>query len=53
MLFTGLFFREPFAASSNSSLDATNAIAEALGFPLSTLIIEAEGERRRCEPAPP
>ena len=39
--------------SSNPSLDAANAIAEALGLPLSALIIEAESERRRCETAPP
>jgi transcriptional regulator with XRE-family HTH domain len=39
--------------SANPSLDAATAIAEALGLPLSTLIIEAESERRRCETAPP
>jgi transcriptional regulator with XRE-family HTH domain len=39
--------------SANPSLDAATAIAEALGLPLSALIIEAESERRRCETAPP
>ena len=34
---------------SNPSLDAANALAEALELPLSTLIIEAETERRRME----
>ena len=32
---------------SNPSLDAANAIAEALGVPFATLIAEAEAERRR------
>jgi len=41
------------SGSANPSLDAANAIAEALGLPLSTLIIDAESERRRCETAPP
>jgi len=41
------------AGSSNPSLDAANAIAEALGLPLSALIVEAESERRRCETPPP
>jgi transcriptional regulator with XRE-family HTH domain len=36
---------------SNPSLDAANAIAEALGVPLSTLVIEAEAERRSAGPA--
>jgi len=31
---------------SNPSLDAANAIAEALGVPFATLIAEAEAERR-------
>jgi transcriptional regulator with XRE-family HTH domain len=31
---------------SNPSLDAANAIAEALSLPLSQLIVEAEAERR-------
>jgi transcriptional regulator with XRE-family HTH domain len=34
---------------SNPSLDRANAIAEALGIPLSTLIVEAEAERRRSD----
>jgi transcriptional regulator with XRE-family HTH domain len=34
---------------SNPSLDAAAAIADALGVPLSTLVIEAEAERRRSE----
>jgi transcriptional regulator with XRE-family HTH domain len=34
---------------SNPSLDAANAIAEALGLPLSKLIVAAETERRRAE----
>jgi len=36
---------------SNPSLDAANAIAEALEIPLSTLILEAETEKRRSESA--
>lgn len=35
------------SGSSNPSLDAANAIAEALGVPLSKLIIETETERQR------
>jgi transcriptional regulator with XRE-family HTH domain len=31
---------------SNPSLDAANAIAEALGIPLATLIAEAEKQRK-------
>jgi transcriptional regulator with XRE-family HTH domain len=34
---------------SNPSLDRANAIAEALGVPLSALVIEAETERKRCD----
>jgi transcriptional regulator with XRE-family HTH domain len=34
---------------SNPSLDRVNAIAEALGIPLSKLIIETEAERQRTE----
>jgi transcriptional regulator with XRE-family HTH domain len=37
------------SGKSNPSLDTANAIAEALGIPLSTLIIEAERERQRPE----
>jgi transcriptional regulator with XRE-family HTH domain len=40
------------SGSSNPSLDAANAIAEALGVPLSRLIVETEAERRRGESAP-
>jgi transcriptional regulator with XRE-family HTH domain len=36
---------------SNPSLDAANAIAEALGVPFATLVTEAEIERRRGESA--
>ncbi len=32
---------------SNPSLDAANAIAEALEIPFATLIVEAEADRRR------
>ena len=39
--------------AANPSLDAANAIAEALGLPLSTLIIEAEHEKRRGESSTP
>ena len=35
--------------ASNPSLDAANAIAEALEIPFSKLIAEAEAERRRAE----
>ncbi len=35
---------------SNPSLDAANAIAEALGVPFAALIAEAEAERRRGNP---
>jgi transcriptional regulator with XRE-family HTH domain len=34
---------------SNPTLDAANAIAEALGIPLSQLITETELERRRTD----
>jgi transcriptional regulator with XRE-family HTH domain len=34
---------------SNPSLDAANAIAEALEIPLSKLIVEAEAERQLAE----
>lgn len=34
---------------SNPSLDAANAIAEALGTSFATLVAEAEAERRRNE----
>jgi len=37
---------------SNPSLDAANAIAEALGIPFATLVAEAETERRRGDSAP-
>jgi len=37
------------AGLSNPSLDTANAIAEALEISLSTLIAEAEAERRRSE----
>lgn len=40
------------SGASNPSLDAANAIAEALGVPLSRLIVETEVERRRRESAP-
>ena len=36
---------------SNPSLDAANAIAEALGVPFATLIAEAEVERRKGDSA--
>jgi transcriptional regulator with XRE-family HTH domain len=36
------------AGLSNPSLDAANAIAEALGIPFAKLINEAEAERRRA-----
>lgn len=36
---------------SNPSLDAANAIAEALRIPFATLIAEAEAERRRASAA--
>lgn len=39
------------SGASNPSLDAANAIAEALGVPLSTLITETETERRRSRSA--
>jgi transcriptional regulator with XRE-family HTH domain len=35
---------------SNPSLDAANAIAEALEVPFATLIAEAEADRRRGRP---
>ena len=35
--------------ASNPSLDAANAIAEALGIPFSKLIAEAETERQRAD----
>jgi transcriptional regulator with XRE-family HTH domain len=37
---------------SNPSLDAANAIAEALGVPFAALVAEAESERRRGDSAP-
>jgi transcriptional regulator with XRE-family HTH domain len=37
---------------SNPSLDAANAIAEALGVPFATLVAEAEIERRRGDVSP-
>lgn len=36
---------------SNPSLDAANAIAEALGIPFAMLIAEAEAERRKTSPS--
>jgi transcriptional regulator with XRE-family HTH domain len=37
------------SGATNPSLDAANSIAEALGVPLSTLIVETETERRRAD----